>query len=126
MFSVNGNVIQLSRGDTGAVKFTADATIYGTGQKYHFGERDRALFTIRNMSTGQTVKEKVHTITNDEFVVYFKNADTDQITPGTYTWDVRYVLNAHFDETGRLADGDQVITPEQPMNFQILTVVGDI
>lgn len=60
------------------------------------------------------------------FTVTFYNSDTDQVTPGGYSWDVRYVINPYYDEDGALVDGDQIITPNNPMNIQLLTVVGDI
>lgn len=60
------------------------------------------------------------------FTVTFYNSDTDQVTPGGYSWDVRYVINPYYDESGALVDGDQIITPNNPMNIQLLTVVGDI
>lgn len=60
------------------------------------------------------------------FTVMFYNSDTDQVTPGGYSWDVRYVINPYYDEAGALVDGDQIITPNNPMNIQLLTVVGDI
>ena len=123
MYNVEGYAINLSRGDTGALKVTATATL--DGEPFTFGADDRALFSIKN-GQGEVVKEKVAEITNNVFMVYFFNSDTDSLAPGNYLWDVRYVINPYYDASGRIVDGDQVITPKQPMNFQILTVVGDV
>jgi len=125
MFSVDGTNITLSRGDTGAMKITANVTIKGTGQSYTFGENDRALFSIKN-GAGAILMQRVFTMTDNQFVVVFYNADTDQFSPGGYSWDVRYVINAYFDENGNIVDGDQVLTPTLPLNMNLLTVVGDI
>ena len=117
MFNVNGNVISLSKGDTGAIEFTVAG--------YTFGENDRALFSIKSAS-GQIVKQRAYQMTNNQFTVTFYNHDTDSLTAGGYTWDVRYVIHPYYDEQGNIVDGDQVLTPELPSQCNLLTVVGDI
>ena len=123
MYNVEGYEISLSSGDTGALKVKAYATL--DGEAYTFGSDDRALFSIKN-GQGDVVKEKVAEMTNNEFTVYFLNNDTDSLAPGNYLWDVRYIINPYYDSSGRIVNGDQVITPKQPMNMQILNVVGDV
>ena len=123
MYNVEGYQINLSRGDTGALKVTATATL--DGEPFTFGEDDRALFSIKN-GQGEVVKEKIAEMTNNEFTVYFLNSDTDSLAPGNYLWDVRYIINPYYDASGRIVNGDQVITPKQPMNMKLLTVVGDV
>ena len=176
MYSVNGTEITLSRGDTGALRIRATAKRRDTGADYVFGERDRAVFSIK-AGNGQVVKQKSYPIVNNMFTVVFFNADTDQLSPGGYNWDVRYVINPYYQDDppegewsdyGDLTfpvakdthcmhegtyyiakqaiqssedfdpdhwyfadfripvDGDQVITPNTPMNMNLLTVVGDI
>lgn len=117
VFSVVGNKITLSRGDTGGVILAAEG--------YDFGADDRAVFSIRN-SAGTIVMQRVYELENNEFTVTFFNADTDTLMPGSYSWDVRYVIHPYYDESGNIIDGDQVITPNTPMNLTLLTVVGDI
>lgn len=123
MFRVQGNVITLSRGDTGGIKFKVNATL--NGQPFTFGSDDRALFSIKN-NQGEVVKEKVAEMTNNEFVVYFMNQDTDTLAPGSFSWDVRFIINPYYDSNGRIVNGDQVITPRQPLSMELLTVVGDV
>ena len=119
MFTVDGNTISLSRGDTGAIKFTADT-------EYTFAPEDRALFSIKN-GVGETVKESAFALdSNKSFVVTFFNADTDTLAPAVYNWDVRYIIHPYYDESGRIVNGDQVITPNAPMNFNLLNVVGEV
>ena len=119
MFNVEDTVISLSRGDTGAIKFIADTT-------YTFAAEDRALFSIKN-GNGEVVKESAFELDeNKAFVVTFFNADTDNLPPGSYNWDVRYIVNPYYDAEGNIIDGDQVITPEQPMTLNLLNVVGEI
>ena len=146
IFNVDGTSITLSRGDTGAVRFRANATIRGTETEYKFKYNDRAVFTIK--SGTEIVKEKIAALDeNNCFTVTFFNADTDTLSPGGYNWDVRYVINPYWEDavtetrtvvidgvetevdyvvSGRIVDGDQVVTPNLPMNMQLLTVVGDI
>ena len=123
MFRVDGYNIILSRGDTGAMKVKATATL--NGEPFTFGEDDRALFSIKN-GQGEIVKEKVAELVNNEFTVYFLNADTDSLSPTNYSWDVRYIIHPYYDANGRIIDGDQVITPKEPMSMNLLTVVGDV
>lgn len=119
MFDVQGNVITLSRGDTGAIKITADT-------EHTFDEDDRALFSIKN-GIGEMVKQQAYALDeNKAFVVAFFNSDTDTLAAGTYQWDVRYVIHPYYDAEGRIIDGDQVITPNQPMNMNLLQVVGEV
>lgn len=123
MYSVTGYEIRLSRGDTGALKVKATATL--DGQPFSFGSDDRALFSIKN-AQGQIVKEKVAELENNNFVVYFLNADTDSLAPGPYQWDVRYIIHPYYDSEGKIVNGDQVITPKEPQTMQLLTVVGEV
>lgn len=123
MYSVDGYNIKLSQGDTGALKVSATATL--DGQPFTFGPDDRALFSIKN-AQGVIVKEKVAELVNNEFTVYFLNADTDSLSPGDYKWDVRYIIHPYYDESGRIINGDQVITPKEPQIMNLLTVVGDV
>lgn len=119
MFSVEGYVITLSRGDTGAIKFTADTT-------HTFDSIDRALFSIKN-AVGEMVKQQAFEIDeNKSFIVSFYNSDTDNLAAGSYSWDVRYIIHPYYDSDGKIIDGDQVITPKQPMELQLLQVVGEV
>lgn len=97
MFYVNGTEITLSRGDTGAIKFQANVTRRDTGTAYTFGERDRAVFSIKS-GAGQVVKQKAYPLVENEFTVIFMNADTDKIAPGGYSWDARFMINPYYDE----------------------------
>lgn len=123
MFNVDGYNISLSRGDTGGMRVTATATLQG--EPFTFGADDRALFSIKN-ANGEVVKEKVAELVNNEFTVYFLNADTDSLAPGAYTWDVRYIIHPYYNASGRIVDGDQVITPKEPQTMALLVVVGDV
>ena len=119
MFSIQGYNIVLSRGDTGAVKITADTD-------YEFTSNDRALFSVKN-AIGEVVKQAAFAIDeNNAFTVTFFNADTDSLSAGTYSWDVRYIINPYYDSDGNIVNGDQVITPRQPMDMQLLNVVGEV
>jgi len=117
MFNVDGTNISLSRGDTGAIEIAVDG--------YEFGELDRAVFTIK-AGNGQEVKKHIYRIVDGKFTVTFYNRDTDTLNPGGYTWDVRFVIHPYYDENGNIVDGDQVLTPNLPMNCTLLTVVGNI
>lgn len=119
MFSVDTttNKITISKGDTGAFRITA------TG--HTFSAEDRCVFTIKSRD-GKLVKRVAYPMTDNAFVVTLFNADTDKLAAGDYVWDARYVIHPYYDEEGNVIDGDQVITPNLPMDLNLLTVVGDI
>lgn len=99
MFEVrDGTQITISRGDTGALKIKINAVRADTGDPYIFGERDRALFTIKS-NNGDILKQKAYQVDeNGEFIVVFLNADTQNFPAGTnYSWDVRCVINPYYD-----------------------------
>lgn len=123
MFNVEGYVITLSRGDTGGMRVVAEATL--NGEPFTFGPDDRALFSIKN-AQGEVVKEKVAELDNNTFMVYFMNQDTDTLAPGQFSWDVRYIIHPYYDASGRIVNGDQVLTPKEPQSMNLLTVVGDV
>jgi hypothetical protein len=123
MYNVEGYNIELSRGDTGALTVKANATL--EGEPYVFGANDRALFSIKS-GNGEIIMQKVCPMVDNAFTVQFLNADTDSLAPGSYSWDVRYVINPYYDDSGRMINGDQVITPRAPMSLNLLTVVGDV
>lgn len=123
MFDVENYKITLSRGDTGALKVTATATL--EGEPFTFGADDRALFSIKT-GNGEIIMQKICEMTDNAFTVYFLNADTDSLAPGAFSWDVRYIIHPYYDSEGRIIDGDQVITPKMPMEMSLLTVVGDV
>lgn len=115
-------MIHLSRGDT------ASFIVRATG--HTFAEADRALFTLKNGS-GNIVFEQAYSLTdetlgNGAFQVDFHNPDTDALATGVYNWDVRYILGPYYDESGRIINGNQVITPEAPQSMQLLAVVGEV
>lgn len=123
MFNVEDYTITLSRGDTGAMKVNATATL--DGEPFTFGADDRALFSIKN-SNGEIIMQKASAMTDNSFTVYFLNSDTDSLAPGSFSWDVRYIIHPYYDDDGNIVDGDQVITPKTPQTMNLLTVVGDV
>lgn len=123
MYNVQDYVITLSRGDTGALTVTANATLDGV--PFTFGQDDRALFSIKN-GNGEIIMEKVCEMVDNAFTVNFLNSDTDSLAPGSYSWDVRYVIHPYYDAQGRMVNGNQVITPKTPMSLNLITVVGDV
>lgn len=89
-------------------------------------DNNPALYGITVSGTPQSGDKIEVKYRKNDFTVTFLNADTDTLSPGGYTWDVRYVINPYYDEEGKIVDGDQVITPNSPMSMNLLTVVGDI
>ena len=122
MFSIDNGSISLSRGDT------ASFTVTATGG-YTFDTDDRALFTVKD-GNGEIIMERIYELDtelgNGVFLVEFANSDTDQLAPGAYNWDVRYIIGPYYNSAGKIIDGDQVITPKPALNLTILSTVGEV
>lgn len=113
MFEVEGTHISLSRGDTGAIRFTMNAKYRGTETPYTFGERDRAVFTMKGGNG--IVKQRSYQMDNNGFLLVFFNQDTDQFAAGEYNWDVRCIINPYYDE---IAPGG-TWTPYSKLEFPV-------
>ena len=120
MFVVDETTKQITmhRGDTGTITFTL------TG--FDFSNVDaKAIFSMKRNDL--QIKEEVHDIDEDnEFVVEFRNADTDGIDPGTYEYDIRIVIDPVYDQSGSVIDGEIVYTPEDPIAVNVKRTIGII
>lgn len=119
MFKIDSEnkTIKMSRGDTGTM------TIGLSG--YPFEATDVALFTVRNAANKEVKMRRELPIEDGIVTIRFVNSDTDSLDPGKYEWDIRVVLEPLYDSqnNNELYDGEEVITPEEPM---ILTLVGTV
>ena len=119
MFELSGTRIRLTQGDTGIL------TILPGEGDHVFTDSDRVVFTVRKQS-GAIVTEMLLTPEAGGTVqIPFTNGLTDGLEPGSYKWDVRYVLGAVL-ENGRVVDGAEVITPMLPGTLTIVEAVGRI
>ncbi|MGN0996468.1 MAG: hypothetical protein ACI4PG_06145 [Candidatus Ventricola sp.] len=112
-------MIAITRGDSGLLTITAQSD-------YQFTQADRAVFTVKDGS--RVVKRETVTPEADGRVqIAFRSAETEKWTAGrAYKWDIRYVLEAVTDETGRVTDGREVITPIHPQRLTVIEAVGDV
>ncbi len=119
MFNVDPTTkkITLHRGDTGEMTVTVSG--------YTYEANDRALFTVKDINGSEIIK-RVYPMVNNSFTVEFVNGDTDYLSPQTYYWDVRYIINPTYDASGNIDDGDAVSTPGSPFEMQVLSTVGQI
>ena len=132
MFSVNFDTgaITMNVGDTGSFELEAHRDD-GTD----WTEDDRAVFTVRG-ATGANVMERVYRLDDVELgngviLVELHNDDTDNLTPGTYSWEVRFVVHPYYSADGQIIDGDIVQTPGingrgDPMSLTLKSVLADI
>lgn len=111
MFAVDDTTgkIEMNSGDTG--DFFVDAA-RDDGEP--FTEYDRAVFTINN-AMGETVMERIYGLAdtdlgNGTVHVELSNDDTDDFSPGQYTYEFRFVVNPVW-VGGRITTGDLVDTP---------------
>lgn len=112
-------MITITRGDSGLLTITAQSG-------HVFGEADRAVFTVKD---GERVvkRETVTPEADGRVQIAFSSAETEKWPAGrAYRWDVRYVLDAVTDETGRVTDGREVITPMAPQRLTVMEAVGDV
>lgn len=107
MMNVDGQEIEISRGDTGAF------TITFTGEDKP-EDGCIAEISLKKTKTSETpIWEKKVTVENDQVSVILIQPDTD-LPFGQYWWDVRIIFR----------DGT-VYTPMKPASFKILEVIGD-
>lgn len=131
MFSVNyeTGAITMNIGDTGSFQVEAHRD-----DDVSWTEYDRATLTVKR-SDGVIVLERDYGLADDELGngvigIEFQNNDTDTWDPGTYTWEIRYVVNPYYAD-GRIASGDIVRTPGidgngEPMPMLLKPVYRDI
>lgn len=111
MFAVDETTgkIEMNVGDTG--DFFIDAA---RDDEEPFTEYDRAVFTVNN-AMGETVMERVYALDDSDLGngtvhVELSNNDTDDWTPGSYTYEFRFVVNPVWED-GKITSGDLVDTP---------------
>ena len=98
MFRVNGMQIMMTAGVTGLLAVIPDE------EGYVPTAEDRAVFTVREKPGRRTVMEKTIVPEADGRVkIEFASADTAQLSPGSYVWDIRFALEA---AGGRQGKGD--------------------
>ena len=140
MFSYNADATQITMhaGDTGAFKVKATRS---SGEDWD--EDDRMLFTIMSQS-GEIVMQRFYRLDNDDDLgngvveIQFKNNDTDQWAPGTYTMERRYDVHPYWNGTAptgkcvnaltagvRMIEGNIVRTVVQG-TLTIQGILGDI
>ena len=132
MFNVDYSTgaIEMNVGDTGSFQIAATRS-----DDEPWTEDDVATFTVRN-NAGEDVITRNYALNDDTLgngviSIEFQNSDTDQLPAGTYSWEMRYVINALYDASGRVVDGDIVRTPGvdgkgNPMSMTLKSVYRDI
>ena len=121
MFRVNGNQIAITAGDTALMAICPDETGYVPT------ENDRAIFTVRERLKRRALIEKTIAPEADgRFVVCFENEDTAKLKPREYVWDVRLAIQANVDESGKVTDAEQIITPCPPGIVFVLAAIGEL
>ena len=121
MFRVNGNQIAITAGDTALMAICPDETGYVPT------ENDRAIFTVRERPKRRALIEKTIAPEADgRFVVCFENEDTAKLKPREYVWDVRLAIQATVDESGKVTDAEQIITPCPPGIVFVLAAIGEL
>ena len=115
MFRVNGMQIMMTAGDTGLLAVIPDE------EGYVPTAEDRAVFTVREKPGRRAVMEKTIVPEADGRVkIEFASADTAQLSPGSYVWDIRFALEAAVDAKGKVTGCREVITPCAPGRMDIV------
>lgn len=104
MFRVSQLDITISRGDT------ADLTIGLDGAE----DGDTVVLTVKKDPASQALIEKTALADDGQAIFYFQSADTQDLSFGTYLWDLR-IFGGNGDVT----------TPFRPKKFCVVEVVGN-
>lgn len=116
MFKVEVDKITITKGDTAALTVRASNKT--------FASADRAIFTIANKAGTELLYNQEYELNNGQFTVQFTNDMTDDWAPGQYKWQVRYVVTPVRTE-GHISGGAEVITPWEPKDFVVQSVLSD-
>lgn len=103
----NNSAITMHKGDTGAYYVNLTRS---SGEA--FGENDRALYTVKqgvNIIIEREYALNDETLGNGRFLIAFRNSDTDTLAAGSYSTEIRVVINPIRSE-GKIVDGDVVRT----------------
>lgn len=123
MFEVNKETaaVTMHCGDTGSY---AVAATRSSGDP--FGADDRALFTVQDAS-GKIVIQREYRLDDAELgngviLIEYHNPDTDQLPPGTYNTELRYIIHPYRTD-GTIVNGDVVRTPPVLQSTLVLRAV---
>ena len=103
----NNSAITMHKGDTGAYYVNLTRS---SGES--FGENDRALYTVKqgaNIIIEREYALNDETLGNGRFLIAFRNSDTDTLAAGSYSTEIRVVINP-IRSDGKIVDGDVVRT----------------
>lgn len=89
----------IPRGDTGSFTIPTQGTVE---------EGDIAIFSIYDPMTKTTVKEITIPATAETLTIPFTHADTVNLAPKKYLWDIKIYRNPQYDEDGLIIDGDEI------------------
>lgn len=117
-FRFEGTRIIGPRGDSGSLIFTAE----DAGE---FTDRDYLVFFLTRRGSGGMVMTRTMQIDeNGRAALELSSRETGALSPGTYVWSARYVLDATIDGEGNVTGGSWVDTPWRNCEFEVLEVNG--
>ena len=106
--------ITMHQGDTGSFKIGATRE-----NETAWTEDDRMLFTVKN-GQGEVVLQRIYRLDdqydlgNGKVLVEFHNDDTDTWEGGTYTTELRFVVDPIWDGTAPTARCVDALSPGTP------------
>ena len=120
--------VTLNQGDTGSYEIEAERD---DGEPWT--EYDRMTWCLK--AGDDVILERVYRLDNPEnddtlangvVRIEFTNAQTKALSPGSYTWEPRFMIGAYMAD-GRVISGDGVDTPGldgqgEPMPFNVKPV----
>lgn len=83
---------------------------------------DAAVFAIYNAKTGEDILKKAVKIENGGAEIRLSNADTRELEPGSYNWNLRLVSDPAYGENGEVIvdeDSDDVVTVFGPAKSDV-------
>lgn len=113
---LNERVIRLPQGDTGVVRFVAEAPV---------SSEDKGVFTLARRN-GAAILRKILPIDADgeSFVMAFTHEDTANLRPDRYEWSFRIVRSATAG--GELAGIERQGTPIRAGRLIVARVAGGV
>ena len=117
MYSLKGNYLEITQGDTGEINVTL------AGDEFTSSDKAQITFSRRD---GTILLEKVAGITDNVASFSFDIDDTADISEGDYQWEIALVKGAVVSG-GHIVSGTSKYTPHvKPMPLRINNALLDI
>ena len=116
---VSGTMMRIPQGDTGTVKFAAEAG--------EISGEDQGVFTLARQGGPAILRKLLEPdLEENAFHMAVVHEDTARLSQGQYEWSLRIVRGGTFDGEGRLTDAQSQNTVVLRGKMNVLSCAGGV